>query len=144
LHVPYKGGGPVLVDLVAGRVQFAMTGQTPVMPMVKDKRLKALAFAALKRSPLLPDVPTLHESLMPGFEIGAWFWVLTPAHTPPAIIRRLNVEIAKAVQDAEMRARLAQEGAEPLISSPEQYGAHFKSEFARWSRLVQSAGLKVE
>ncbi len=142
LHVPYKGAGPALVDLVGGRVQFIMTGQTTVMAMVKDKRLKALAFAALKRSPLLPDVPTLHESIMPGFEMGAWFGVLTPANTPPAVIKRLNAEIAKAVQDTEMKTKLAQEGAEPLISTPEQYGAYFNSELTRWSKVVQSAGLK--
>ncbi len=144
LHVRYKGGGPALVDLVGGRIQFLMTGQTAVMPMVKDNRIKALAFTALKRSPLLPEVPTLHESGMPGFEIGAWFGVMVPANTPAAMVRRFNAEIVKAMQDTEMKSRLAQEGAEALSSTPEQYGAYFKGELERWTKVARGAGLKSE
>ena len=142
LHVPYKGAGPALIDLIGGRVQFTMTGQAAVMTMLKDKRIKALAFAALKRSPLLPDLPTFHETIMPGFEIGAWFGVLAPANTPPAVIKKLNAEIVKSVQDPEMKSKLAQEGAEALTATPEQYGVYFNSELERWTKVVQNAGLK--
>ena len=121
-----------------------MQGQTAAVPLVKEKRIKALAFTALKRSPLLPDVPTLNESLMPGFELGTWFGVLVPANTPPAIVKRLNAEIVKAVQDTDMKSRLAQEGAEPLVSTPEQYGVYFRSELERWTKVVKSPGVKPE
>lgn len=144
LHVPYKGAGPALVDLVGGRIAFAMQGQTAVVPMVKDKRVKAMAFTALKRSPLFPDVPTLNEAGMPGFEIGTWFGVLVPANTPSAIVKRLNAEIVKAAQDLDMKARLAQEGVETLGSTPEEYGAYFRNEVERWTRLVKRPGIKPE
>ena len=144
LHVPYKGGGPALQDLVGGRIAFAMQGQTAVVPLVKDKRLKALAFTAMKRSPLFPDVPTLNESGMPGFEIGAWFGVLVPANTPSAIVKRLNAEIVKAVQDPDLKARLAHEGVETLGSTPEQYGVYFRAEVERWTRVAKSSGVKPE
>ncbi len=144
LHVPYKGAGPALLDLVGGRIAFAMQGQTAVVPLIKEKRVKALAFTALKRSLLLPDVPTLNETVMPGFEIGTWFGVLVPANTPPAIVTRLNSEIVRALQDPDLKSRLAQEGVEPVGSTSEQYRAYFRSELERFSKVVKSAGVKPE
>ncbi len=144
LHVPYKGGGPAMVDLVGGRIQFTMQSTTTVLPMVKDKRVRALAIASLKRSALLPDLPTLTETVMPGFEIGSWTGVMLPAGTPPAIVKRLHGEIMKVLQDPDMKARLAQDGIEPLGSTPEQYGAYLKSELQRWTRVIKTAGVKPE
>ncbi len=144
LHVPYKGGSPAMVDLVGGRIQFTMQGVPSVLPMVKEKRIRALAIASLKRSPLLPDVPTFAETVMPGFEIGSWTGVMAPANTPPAIMKRLNGEIMKVLQDTDMRNRLAQDGIVALGSTPEQYGAYLRSELARWSKVIKTAGVKPE
>lgn len=144
LHVPYKGASEATIDLVAGRIQFAMqSSMVAVLPLVNDKRVKVLAITGLKRSPLLPDVPTLAET-MPGFEVGSWFGVMAPAKTPPAIVKRLNSEIVKALQDPDVRSRLARENAEPLGSTPEEYGAYLKSELERWTRIIKSAGVKLE
>jgi tripartite-type tricarboxylate transporter receptor subunit TctC len=144
LHVPYKGGAPAMIDLVGGRIQFTMQSTTTVLPMVRDKRIKALAIASLKRSPLLPDVPTLAETVMPKFEIGSWTGVMAPARTPAAMVKKLNAEILKTLNDADMKARLAQDGIEPLGSTPEQYGAYLKHELERWSKVIKTAGVKPE
>ena len=133
-----------MIDLVAGRIQFTMQSTTTVLPMVKDKRIKALAIASLKRSPLLPDVPTLAESVMPRFEIGSWTGVMAPAKTPPAIVKKLNEEILRTLQDPDMKTRLAQDGIEALGSTPEQYGAYLRSELERWTKVIKSAGVKPE
>lgn len=144
LHVPYKGAPAALLDLAAGRIQFRFTDVPSMVAMVKDKRLKAIATGGRKRTPLLPDMPTLSETVMPGFEVSSWFGVMVPAQTPAAIVRRLNTEIEKAMQDTEMRSRLEQEGVEPLGSTPEAYGAYLKGELARWSKVIKSAGVTLE
>jgi tripartite-type tricarboxylate transporter receptor subunit TctC len=144
LHVPYKGSGPALLDLVGGRIQFALQSITTIIPMVKDKRLKALAITSMQRSPLLPDVPTLNEIVMPGFEAGNWNGIMAPAKTPPAVIRQLNASIVKALQDADLRARFAQNGVEPMGSTPEEYGAYLKSELDRWSGVIKAANIKPD
>lgn len=143
LHVSYKGAGPAVLDLVGGRVQFAMHGMGPVLPLVKDKRIKALGIAGLKRAPQLPDIPTLAET-MPGFEVGTWYGVMAPAKTPPAIVKKLNGAIVRALQDADMKSRLAQNNIEPLGSTPEEYGAYLRSELERWSKVIKSAGIRLE
>ena len=144
LHVPYKGTPELMVDLIAGRVQFRFGVMTGVVPLVKEKRIKVLAMTGLKHTPLMPEVPTLSESGMPGFEIGNWFGMLAPAKTPPAIVKRINVEIARALQDADAKSRLAQENAEPVGSTPEEYGAYMRSESVRWTKVVKSAGVKLQ
>lgn len=144
LHVPYKGAAPANIDLVAGRVQFRFSEMASVLPLVREKRIRLLALTGLKRSPLLPDVPTLSESVMPGFEAGGWFGLMAPAQTSPAIIRRLNAEVMRALQDPESQARLTGENAEPRGSTPEEYTAYIKSELERWTRIVKSADVKPE
>ena len=144
LHVPYKGGGPFMLDLSAGRVQWAITALATILPLEKQKRVRALGYAGLKRSPLLPDVPTLSETVMPGFEVGNWNGVMAPAQTSPAILKRLNEEILKALQDASLKSRIEEQGAEPRGTSPEEYSSHMKSEFERWAKVVKTAGIKVE
>jgi tripartite-type tricarboxylate transporter receptor subunit TctC len=143
LHVPYKGGSEVVVDVAAGRVQFGVQSMVSVLPFAKDKRVKVLGVGGLKRSALLPDVPTLAEA-MPGFEIGLWFGVLAPVKTPPAIVRRLNAEIMKMLQDPDAKVRLARESADPLGSTPEEYGTYLKSELERWTRVIKTAGVKLD
>ena len=142
LHVPYKGVAPATVDLIAGRIQFSMQSASTVLPLVRDKRINALAITGLRRSPLLPDVPTVAETMIPKFEVGAWSGVMAPAKTPAPVIRRLHAEIAKAAQDAETRAKLTQETIDLIGSSPEEYAAYLRSELDRWSRVIKSAGVK--
>ena len=103
---------------------FVMMSPTPFLSLIKEKRVKALAIASLKRSPLMPDVPTLNETVMPGFEIGTWNGVMAPAQTPPVLLKRLNSEILKALQDAGLRSRLTEVGAEISGTSPEEYSAY--------------------
>jgi tripartite-type tricarboxylate transporter receptor subunit TctC len=144
VHVPYKGSAPSLTDLVGGQTQFTAETVNAALPYIRDKRLKALAVMSLKRSNVLPDVPTLNESGMKGFEVGAWQGIVMPAKTPPAIVQRWNAEVMKALADPDVKAKLAAQGAEPLGSTPEQYGAYIKSELARWSKVVKATGAKLD
>ena len=143
-HVPYRGSAPADVDLVAGQIQFMTDTINSVMPFVKDKRLKLLAMTTSQRMSLFPEVPTLGETVMPGFEAGAWQGIMVPANTPKAVVQRLNAEINKALQSAEVKERLALQGAEPLGSTPEEYGAYVKKELARWAAVVKATGVTLE
>ena len=144
LHVPYKGADPALMDIVAGRLQFGFQSVVAAVPQVKERRVKALAVTSLARSSLLPDVPTLAETIMPKFEMGAWFSFMAPAGTPQSIILRLNGEIVQALRDPVVKARLAQEGAETIGSTPEENTAYLRNEIERWSQVARNAGLKFE
>lgn len=144
VHAPYKGSAPALTDLVAGQTQFTTDTINSALPFIKEKRLKALAVTSLKRTSVLPDVPTLSETIMPGFEVGAWQGVLVPAKTSPDIIKRLNAEVVKALASADVRAKLAVQGAEPLGSTPVEYGNYIKSELDRWSRVVKQTGASLD
>lgn len=143
-HVSYRGSAPADVDLVAGQIQFMTDTINSVMPFVKDKRLKLLAVTTARRMSLYPDVPTLAETVMPGFEAGAWQGVMVPAQTPPALVQRLNAEINRALQSEEVRAKLAVQGAEPLGSTPEEYRAYIGKELQRWAGVVKSTGVTLE
>jgi tripartite-type tricarboxylate transporter receptor subunit TctC len=143
-HVPYRGSAPADVDLVAGQIQFMTDTINSVMPFVKDKRLKLLAVTTSQRMSLFPEVPTLNETVMPGFEAGAWQGIMVPANTPKAVVQRLNMEINKALQSAEVKEKLALQGAEPLGSTPEEYGAYIKKELARWAAVVKATGVTLE
>jgi tripartite-type tricarboxylate transporter receptor subunit TctC len=143
-HVPYKGSAPADVDLVGNQIQFMTDTVNSVMSFVRDKRLKILAVTSAKRMSLFPDVPTLAESGMPGFEVGAWQGVMVPTGTPPAAVARLNAEIVKALKSSDVRERLAQQGAEPLGSKPEEYGAYVKKELVRWAGIVKATGVALD
>jgi tripartite-type tricarboxylate transporter receptor subunit TctC len=144
-HVPYKGSAPGLVDVVSGQVQMMIDTINTVAPYVKDTRLRALAIAIPRRSALLPDVPTLAEAAnLPGFEMSAWQGLLVPAATPHEVVSRLNAEINKAVQNPDLRARLAAGGSEPLGGTSAQYAAYIKSELARWAQVIKDSGAKAE
>ncbi len=143
-HIAYKGSAPADVDLVAGQIQFMTDTINSVMPFVKDNRLKLLAVTTGKRMSLYPEVPTLAETVMPGFDAGAWQGVMVPAKTPPAVVQRLNAEINKALQSAEVRAKLALQGAEPLGSTPEEYRTYISKELQRWASVVKSTGITLD
>ena len=143
-HVPYKGSAPADVDLVGGQIQFMTDTVNSVMPFVRDRRLKMLAVTTGKRMALFPDVPTLAESGMPGFEVGAWQGVMGPAGTPPDVVARLNAEIVKALGTAAVRERLALQGAEPLGSTPAEYGAYVQKELRRWAGVVKATGVTLD
>ena len=142
-HVPYKGSAPALVDLAAGQTQFMIDTMNTVLPYVRDGRLRALGVASLKRSELLPDIPTLAETV-PGFEAAAWQGVVVPAHTSPEIIARLNQELNKALQHPDVRTKLALQGADILGGTPAQYAAYIRSEIPRWSKAVKDSNAKAE
>ncbi len=143
-HVPYRGSAPADVDLVAGQIQFMTDTINSVMPFVKDKRLKLLAVTTGKRMSLYPEVPTLAETVMPGFDAGAWQGVMVPAKTPPAVVQRLSAEINKALQSDDVRAKLALQGAEPLGSTPEEYRIYVSQELQRWANVVKSTGITLD
>ena len=143
-HIPYKGSAPADVDLVAGQIQFMTDTINSVMPFIKDKRLKLLAVTTAKRMSLFPEAPTLAETVMPGFEAGAWQGVMVPAGTPAAVVQRLNSELLKALKSPEVLEKLAQQGAEALGSSPEEYGAYVKKELARWAGVVKATGVSLD
>lgn len=143
-HIPYKGSAPALTDLVGGQTQFTTDTVNSALPFIKDKRLRALAVTSLKRTFVLPDVPTLNETVMPGFEVGAWQGMLVPAKTSPDIVKRLNTEIMKALASSDVKAKLAVQGAEPLGSTPAEYGAYIKSEIDRWTKAVKQTGASLE
>ena len=144
VHVPYKGSAPVLTDLVAGRIDFLFDPITTALPFVKDGKLRALAITADKRSPLVPDVPTLAELGYAGYDVNPWFGLAAPAGTPRPIIDRLNAEFAKAANDPEVVKRLGDQGIEAASMTPEQFAAFIKSETARWTEVVKISGAKAD
>lgn len=143
-HIPYKGSAPALIDIVAGQTQFITDTVNSALPFIRDKRLRALAVTSLKRTEVLPDVPTLDETVARGFEVGAWQGVLVPAKTSPDIVKRLNAEVMKALAAPDVKAKLAVQGAVPLGSTPAEYGAYIQSELERWSQVVRQTGASLE
>ena len=143
-HVPYKGSGPALLDLAAGNVQVLFVDIAGALPHIRAGRIIPLAVGGSKRSALLPDLPTVAEATrIADFEVSAWMGVLAPAGTPPAVVAQLNAALNKVLAAAEIRERFAGLGAEPLSSTPEEFAAHIRNETGKWSRLVKSAGVKI-
>lgn len=143
-HVPYKGTGPMVTELVAGQTQMTSTGVPGLLGQVKAGRLRPLAVASAKRLALFPDVPTSGEAGVPGFVVSTWYGPLAPAKTPAEIITRLNGELQKMLQKREVLDRLANEGVEPLGGTPQQYAAHIRSEIERWAKVITAAGIKPQ
>jgi tripartite-type tricarboxylate transporter receptor subunit TctC len=144
VHVPYKGGALAMVDLLSGQVPVICTGLTALAQHIKSGRLRALGVAALKRSALMPDVPTISEQGLPGFEVNSWTGVMAPARTPQPIVRRLHAEIAKIVEAEDMKQFLATQGAEPALMGPEAFGAYLEADTARWAKVVRAAKLTLD
>jgi len=144
VHAPYKGSAPALSDLVGGQVQFMTDTINSSLPFIRDKRLKALAVTSTARSSQLPEVPTVAETVMPGFEVGAWQGMLVPARTPAEVVQRLNAAVSRALASPELRASLAAQGAEPLGSTPEAYGKYLAHEIERWHKVVKDSGVTLD
>ena len=144
VHVPYKGAGPSVADLVAGRLHLVIDNLPVTQPHVRAGRLRMLAVGTKTRSALAPEYPTIDESGVPGYEASTAFGVLVPARTPRAVITRLHQELAKALQSPELREKLAALGLEAVGSTPEQYAAHLREELAKYGRIVKSAGIRLE
>ena len=143
-HVPYKGSGQAVVDLVGGQVQMMVSGMSSVMPHIKAGRLRALAVTGAQRSPAVPDLPTIAESGFPKFEATAWYSVMLPAGTPPAIVNRLHDEIVRELKLPDVKERLEYVGFELVGSTPAQFGAYLKSEIQKWAPVVKASGAKPE
>lgn len=143
-HVPYKGVVVAIPDLVAGRVAMAFTMPNFVLPLVREGKLHALAVTALKRSPALPEVPTIAESGYPGFEVVAWQGLVAPAGTPAAIVSKLHLETVKVLAQADVRAKLSESGSEAVGNSPAEFAALIKSEIPRWAKVIKDAGIKSD
>ena len=143
-HVPYKGSGQAVVDLVGGQVQAMVSGMSSVMPHIKAGRLRPLAVTGAQRSPAVPDVPTIAESGFPKFEATAWYGVLAPARTPPAIITRLHDETVRALKMPDVKERLEFVGFEIVGSTPAQFAAYIQSEIKKWAPVVKASGVKPE
>jgi tripartite-type tricarboxylate transporter receptor subunit TctC len=144
INVPYKGSAPMVMDVLSGQVDFGIDNIPSSLPHIKAGKLRALAVTSAKRTPLLPDVPTLAEAGMPGIEAAAWHGVLAPAGTPPAIVAKLNAEIVKILRSPEMTKRLADLGLDPIGSSPQQFADFIASENVKWARIVKASGAKLE
>ena len=144
IHVPYKGNGPALVDLMSGVLNLTFTDIAGGMPYIKAGKMRPLAIASKRRSALLPDVPTMIEAGVPGFEATTWFAVFATGGTPQPVVNRLNAEIVKAVHAPEMRDRLTNLGCEVVGNKPEELAAFLKAEMVKWSKVIKESGAKID
>jgi tripartite-type tricarboxylate transporter receptor subunit TctC len=144
LHVPYKGTGQYVPDLIAGRVAIMFSGMPPVLPHVKAGRLRALAVTTAKRSAALPDVPTVAEAALPGYDADVWFGVLVPAKTPAAIVKRLNAEIVSILKAPAVREQLVVQGAEPVGDAPDHFARVMRSDMRKYAAIIRAAHITLQ
>ncbi|APW40179.1 ABC transporter substrate-binding protein [Rhodoferax koreense] len=144
VHIPYRGGGPAMTDLLGGQVDLLIDVMPSTAPQVRAGKLRGLAVTTAKRVPAMPEVPTIAESGVPGFDVSAWDAVFAPAHTPATIVAQLNEAIRKAVNDPELRAQLIERGAEAAPGTPAELGQFVKSEIVRWGEAVKRSGASIE
>ena len=144
MHVPYKGGAPATADLIAGQVQLLWVSIPSVLPHVKGGRLRALAVSTAKRSASAPDVPTVAESGYPGFEYSNWNALFAPAKTSPAIVRKVNAAVVKALSEPDVAQRLTMQGADPAPGTPEELGRYMRTDHERWKKVIKAANIKPD
>ena len=144
VHVPYKGGAPAMQDLLGGQVQFMFDNLANSTAQLKAGKLKAFAVTTSKRSPLAPELPTMSEAGVPGFDISTWYGIMAPAGTPPDIVKKLNGEIVKFLASDDMKEKLKAQGAEPAPMSPEQFDAFIRAEWTKYAKIVKDSGAKVD
>jgi len=144
VHIPYKGSAPARTDLLAGQVQMMFESLIGVIPFITSGKLRAIAVSGAQRSEAAPDIPTMSEAGVPGFEASAWVGILAPAGTPRPIVGRLNADIVKVMQMPDVKALLSRNGAEAVTNSPEQFTEFIKAQLDKWSKVVKASGAKLE
>jgi tripartite-type tricarboxylate transporter receptor subunit TctC len=142
-HVPYKGGGPAMIDLIGGQVQLVFATAASAVPHIKTGKIKGIAVTTAKRSGLMPNLPTISESGLKGFDANNWYGLVAPAKTPRPIINRLNSEVTKVLAMPDVKEFLFNQGLDPAPGTPEQFGAYIKSETIKWSKVVKASGAKA-
>ena len=143
-HIPYKGSAPVVNDLLSGNLQLALSTMPPALPHARAGRLTLLAVSTARRSPALPDVPTVQESGVPGYDVALWNGVLAPARTPPEIVAKLNAELAAMLELPEVRDALVKLGAEPSRSTPDEFASLIRADLATWAKVVRDGGIRID
>jgi len=144
VHVPYKGAGPALIDTVAGQVDAFFPTIISGLPQVKGGKLRAIAVTTLKRSPLLPNVPTVAEQGFPGYEVNGWYGLLAPAGTPREVLQYLNKETVKVLSAPDIKTRMEGDGAEPVGNDPDQFARYIQTEMVKWAKVVQDSGARAD
>ena len=144
MHVPYKGSAPAVTDLMGGQVQLMFDNLPSSLAQIKAGKLRAIAVTSAQRAPALPNVPTIAESGLPGFEASSWFGLLAPSGTPAAVVARINADVNQWLQTAEAKEKLLAQGAAPAGGTPEQFAAHIRAETEKWAKVVKVSGAKVD
>jgi len=144
VHVPYKGAGPAFIDLLAGHVTLYFASIPPALPHVKSGRVRALGISSERRSPLWPDLPTISEAGLPGYESGASYGLVTPARTPAVVVRKLNADVAKILSEPDVRSRLASQGMDIAAGTPQDFARSMKAEIAKWAQVIKTSGARVD
>jgi tripartite-type tricarboxylate transporter receptor subunit TctC len=144
MHIPYKGGSVSLIEKISGRIDMGFESIVQTLPHVKSGKLRALGISSEKRSPAAPDIPTIAESGLPGFEVAPWFGAVAPAGTPKEIVTTLNTEINRIIKQPEMKDKLSALGIEPVGTTPEQYAQYIKSEKTKWTKVVKESGARID
>jgi len=143
-HVPYRGIGPAMIDLVAGQVQLMMANILAALPHMRNSRILAHGVSSAKRSTVIPEIPTIAEAGVPGYEVVQWFGILAPAGTPREVVTRLHTASVRALQDAQVKSRFLADGGETVGNSPEEFANIIRSDLAKWGKLVKQAGIKPD
>jgi len=144
VHVPYKGTGQALTDVIGGQVQMMMSSMLPAVPHVKAGRLRALGVTSARRSTIYPELPTLAESGLPGFETTSWHGMLAPARTPKAVVNRIHAELVKTLTQPDVKAIFANQGMDVVAGTQEEFAAYIRSETAKWTKVIKAIGIKPE
>jgi len=144
VHVPYKGAGPAFVDLLAGQVTLYFSSIPPALPHVKGGRVRALAISSERRSRLWPDLPTISEAGLPGYESGASYGLVTPARTPVAVVRKLNADVSRILNEPDVRSRLASQGMDIAAGTPQDFARFMKAEIVKWAQVIKASGARVD
>jgi len=143
-HIPYKGNPQAVTDLMAGQIELMITNMPSVIPYIQSGRLRALAVTTKSRSPALPDLPTMEEAGLPGYESSAWFGLVSPAAVPRYIVSKLNAEVVRIVELADVKRNLASQGADPVVMTPNEFDAFMKAETAKWAKVVKASGTRAD